>query len=132
MRLPEAIVRAQNDLWLKAVSACSLPAGEKARMLLLPSLNDLFGAVEKERLARSIHPPQLIYVLLAIATLTGAIFVGYALATRERPNWIYMLGFAGTLASATYLVAELEYPRLGRVRVDAIDRQLVDLRETMK
>ena len=42
-----------------------------------------------------------------------------------------MIGFAGTLASATYLVAELEYPRLGRVRVDAIDRQLMDLRETM-
>ena len=53
-------------------------------MLLLPSLNELFGAVEKERLARAIHPPRLIYVLLTIAALTGAVFVGYALATREK------------------------------------------------
>jgi len=71
-------------------------------------------------------------VMLAIAAMTGAMFVGYALATREKPNWIYIIGFAGTLACATYLVAELEYPRLGRVRVDAIDRQLIDLRESMK
>ena len=131
-RQPEAITVAQNDLWLKTVAAVSLPAGEKARMLLLPSMNELFGAVEKERLARAIHPPRLIYVMLVLATLIGAVFVGYAIATAEKRNWLYMLGVAGTIASATYVVAELEYPRLGRVRVDAIDGQLVDLRETMR
>ena len=131
IRQPAEVTRAQNDLWLKTVAAVSLPAGEKARMLLLPSMNELFGAVEKERLARAIHPPRLIYVVLTLATMIGAIFVGYAIATAEKRNWLYMLGVAGTIASATYVVAELEYPRLGRVRVDAIDRQLVDLRETM-
>jgi hypothetical protein len=131
-RQPEAVTLAQNDLWLKTVAAVSLPAGEKARMLLLPSMNELFGAVEQERLARAIHPPRLIYVMLTLATLIGAVFVGYAIATAEKRNWFYMIGIAGTIASATYVVAELEYPRLGRVRVDAIDRQLVDLRETMR
>ncbi|PYP79938.1 MAG: DUF4239 domain-containing protein [Gemmatimonadetes bacterium] len=132
IRQPEAVTRAQNDLWAKAVEVCSTPAGDKARMLLLPSMNELFGAVEKERLARAIHPPRLIYVLLAIAALIGAVFVGYAIATAEKRNWLYMVGVAGTIASATYVVAELEYPRMGRVRVDAIDRTLVDLRESMK
>jgi hypothetical protein len=130
-RQPESVTVAQNDLWLKTVAAVSQPAGEKARMLLLPSMNELFGAVEKERLARAIHPPRLIYVMLTLATLIGAVFVGYAIATAEKRNWLYMLGVAGTIASATYVVAELEYPRLGRVRVDAIDQTLVDLRATM-
>jgi hypothetical protein len=132
LRQTAALTRAQDEVWTSAVDAVSTQAGERARMLLLPSMNELFGAVEKERLARAIHPPRLIYVLLAIATLTGAVFVGYAIATAEKRNWIYMIGIAGTIASATYLVAELEYPRLGRVRVDAIDRTLVDLRATMR
>jgi 1,4-dihydroxy-2-naphthoate octaprenyltransferase len=101
-------------------------------MLLLPSLNELFGAVEKEHVARALHPPRLIYVLLAIATLTGAVFVGYAIATVNARNWLYMIGIAGTIASATYLVAELEFPRLGHVRVDAADRTIIELRESMR
>jgi hypothetical protein len=129
---PAAITRAQDDLWAQSVAACMTPAGETARMLLLPSLNELFGAVEQERLSRVIHPPRLIYALLAVATLIAALFLGYAIATADARNWFYMLGIAGTIASATYVIAELEYPRLGRVQVDAIDRTLVDLRESMK
>jgi hypothetical protein len=129
---PATLVNAQNDLWAASVAACITQAGDKARMLLLPSMNELFGAVEKEHVARSLHPPRLIYVLLAIAALTGAVFVGYAIATVNQRNWLYMIGIAGTIASATYLVAELEYPRLGRVRVDAADRTIIELRASMR
>jgi len=129
---PATLLRAQNDLWTAAVAACVTQAGEKARMLLLPSLNELFGAVEKEHVARALHPPRLVYVLLAIATLTGAVFVGYAIATVNARNWLYMIGIAGTIASATYLVAELEFPRLGHVRVDAADRTIMELRSSMR
>ena len=51
IRQPEAVTRAQNDLWAKAVEVCSTPAGDKARMLLLPSMNELFG-VESQYAAR--------------------------------------------------------------------------------
>ena len=132
LRQGTALTKAQDEVWASAVAAVSTQAGERARMLLLPSMNELFGAVEKERLARAIHPPRLIYILLALATMIGAVFIGYAIATAEKRNWLYMVGVAGTIASATYVVAELEYPRLGRVRVDAIDRTLVDLRATMR
>ena len=132
LRQGAALTKAQDEVWASAVAAVSTQAGERARMLLLPSMNELFGAVEKERLARAIHPPRLIYVLLALATMIGAVFIGYAIATAEKRNWLYMVGVAGTIASATYVVAELEYPRLGRVRVDAIDRTIVDLRATMR
>jgi len=126
-----ALMRAQNSLWSSSVATCLLPEGEKARMLLLPSLNELFGNVEKEQQARNLHPPRLIYVVLIVATMIGAIFVGYAIATVNKRNWIYMLGIAGTIASATYVIAELEYPRHGRVRMDATDWTLTDLRKTM-
>jgi hypothetical protein len=31
-----------------------------------------------------------------------------------------------------YVIIDLEYPRLGLIRVDAADQVLVDLRESMK
>jgi len=129
---PPNVTKAGQALWAQAVAVCLTPAGEKARMLLLPSLNELFDSVDKERLARTVHPPRLIYGLLAAAVLIGAVFVGYALANANRRNWMYMLGLAGTIASVTYVSFELEFPRLGHVRIDAADRTLSDLRSTMR
>ena len=122
---------AEHRLWTLAVAACLAPGGEQARMLLLPGLNELFGAVEQERLARSLHPPYVIFVMLGLAALAAALFVGYAIATTPARNWIYMVGVAATIASATYVIIELEFPRLGLVRVDKADQNLVELRATM-
>src|SRR5213075_2265812 len=61
---PVALTLAQDNLWSRAVAACLATGGEPARMLLLPALNDMFGAVEKERMARRMHPPSVIFVML--------------------------------------------------------------------
>ena len=129
---PAELTRAQDDLWTKSVAVSITPEGEKARMLLLPGLNELFRNVEKERHARAIHPPWVIFALLALSALAGAMFVGYALANAERRNWIYMLGVAATIASASYVIVELEFPRLGIIRIDRADDLLVELRESLR
>jgi hypothetical protein len=43
-----------------------------------------------------------------------------------------MLGFAAAIALTIYAILDIEYPRLGLIRMDAIDHLLVDLRATMK
>jgi len=98
-------------------------------MLLLPALNELFGAVEKERMARRSHPPWLMWLMLGITALAAAVFAGYALPRRR--NWLYILGLAASISIAMYVTIELEYPRLGFVRVDATDQTLIELRKTM-
>jgi hypothetical protein len=42
-----------------------------------------------------------------------------------------MLGFALVVAFAVYVIMDMEYPRLGLIRVDAFDQALVDLRKSM-
>jgi hypothetical protein len=42
-----------------------------------------------------------------------------------------MLAFALVMSLAVYVIIDLEYPRLGLIRVDAFDRTLVDLRADM-
>jgi hypothetical protein len=42
-----------------------------------------------------------------------------------------MLGFSATTALALYLIIDLEYPRVGVIRVNSFDLALVELRESM-
>ncbi|HKN68462.1 MAG TPA: hypothetical protein VJW73_19395 [Gemmatimonadaceae bacterium] len=127
---PPALTRAQNQLWSCAVTASTSPS-TAATALFLSAMNDMFGAVEEERMARRIHPPSIVFAMLGIAALATALFAGYGIASGVTRNWIYMLGVAATIATATYVILELEYPRLGLIRLDAMDQTLVELRATM-
>ena len=129
---PAEVAGAQRELWSKAVAACLAPAGDKARMLLLPSLNDMFGAVEKEKLARRIHPPRIIYVMLIIAGMASAVFAGYALAGGPNRPWLYMVGVATAIAVAMFVILQLEFPRLGLVGIGEMDQALVEMRATLE
>jgi hypothetical protein len=129
---PAPVTRAVNDVWTRAVAVCLTPNGEAARMLVLPALNDMFGVVESERLARRIHPPTLIWVMLGLTAFAAALFAGYGVASKSTRNWLYMIGVAATISVAVYVIIELEYPRLGLVRIDEMDRALSELRAGMR
>lgn len=128
---PVLVSRAEDALWSRAVAACLTSTGEHARMLLLPSLNDLFGVVEKERLSRRLHPPLVIWGMLGIMALMAALLAGYGLANGRTRNWIYMIGLTASVSAAIYVIIELEYPRIGLFRVTAIDQALVEFRATL-
>ncbi len=127
---PVEMTRAQKDVWVRSVAATITVEGDKARMLLLPALNDMFGAVERERLARRMHPPVVIYVMLALATLAASLFGGHAMSAAPKRNWLYILGVAVTVSITAYVILELESPRLGLIQVDAKD--LAQLRANMQ
>jgi hypothetical protein len=43
-----------------------------------------------------------------------------------------MLVVAATMSLTFYVVLDLEFPRLGLIRVDAADQVLIDLRKSME
>jgi hypothetical protein len=62
--------------------------------------------------------------------LFGGILAGHAVAAKER-DWVHSTLFAITLAGAVYVIMDLEYPRLGFIRLDQADQVLVELRQSM-
>jgi hypothetical protein len=54
------------------------------------------------------------------------------MAGSQPRSWTHVLGFAVIMAVTVYVIIDLEYPRLGLIRVDAVDQALVGLRENMK
>jgi hypothetical protein len=131
-RARESAREAEDVVWNLAVAAVTDDGGERARMLVLPAINEVSDAVDAERMAQRLHPPILVWIMLAIAALAGALFAGYGMSTGSRRNWMYILGVAATIAIATFVILELESSRLGLIRIDNVDESLRLLRARMK
>ena len=69
--------------------------------------------------------------MLILLALVGSLLAGYAMPTSQRRDWLHILAFVLTTAIAIYVIIDLEYPRLGLIRVDAIDSALVEVRNAM-
>lgn len=100
-------------------------------MLLLPALNAMFDTAQTRRLATTRHPPPVIYAMLAVVALVGGLLAGHGMAMGRQLSVIHSVGFAVMLATTVYVILDLEYPRLGLIRVDAADAALVELRRSM-
>jgi hypothetical protein len=119
----------QQEIWAKAVAAST--GAQAPTMLLLPALNEMIDITTARTMAAQTHPPTIIFVLLFALALLSALLAGYAMAPAGTRNWIHMVAFALTLAGAVYVILDIEYPRLGAIRVDAFDQVLIELREGM-
>jgi hypothetical protein len=120
----------QQEIWTRAVRLS--PESPPAPMLLLPAINAMIDIASTRTMAAQTHPPTVIFGLLFGLALLSALLAGMAMGSDRRRNWVHMIIFAATLASAVYVIMDLEYPRFGFIRVDAFDRVLVDLRRSMQ
>src|SRR6478672_8754943 len=82
-------------------------------------------------MATRMHPPPVIFAMLLVLTLAGALLAGHAMASHPRWSWTHALALATVMAATVYMIIDLEYPRHGFIRVDAVDEVLVDLRQSM-
>lgn len=78
------------------------------------------------------HPPRIIYALLFGLGLICSVLAGYKMATRQRRNWLHILGFTVITVIVVYVILDVEYPRSGLIRLASADNVLVELRSDMK
>jgi len=120
----------QATLWRLAVDAARASSSPSTQMLVLPPLNEAFD-VATTRAAQSFsHPPAAIYMMLVGLSLVSAFIVGFGMAG-NRHTRIHELAYAAVLASTIWVIIDLEFPRLGLIRVDEIDEVLVQTRKGM-
>jgi hypothetical protein len=68
--------------------------------------------------------------MVIVLMLVSSLLAGDRLA--EGQSWVHMVAFAVTMALVLYVILDLEFPRVGFVRLDAYDQVLVDVRESMR
>ena len=121
----------QNEIWAQAVAAARLPdARPGAELLVMPAMNDMFDIASARIAATTIHPPGIVYFMLIALAFASALLAGYQSAG-ERYDGMRRYGFAVIIAFTVYVIFEIEFPRWGLVRIDAIDQLLVNARASM-
>jgi hypothetical protein len=121
----------QGQIWSRATTACRESANPLTAQLI-PALNEMFDLAATRTAAAQIHPPAIIFVMLGVLALMSALLAGYAMAGGKSRSWIHVLGFALILATTVYVILDLEFPRVGFIRIDAFDQVLVEVRQGMK
>jgi len=121
--------RIQQEIWERGVATSA--DSQSARMLLLPALNEMFDITTTRTMAVQAHPPPVVFGLLFVFALCAALLAGSAMARPQSRHWLHSATFAFALAGSVYVIIDMEYPRLGLIRVDAFDKVLVELRRSM-
>jgi len=123
----------QLAIWKKSVAALQRPdAAPPATIMLVPALNEMIDITTTRVVATQNHPPVAIFLLLAGLSLIGALLVGYGTSLNRDRSWLHNGAFAAILALTVYVIVDLEFPRLGLIRINGADQVLVDLRKTMQ
>ena len=78
-------------------------------------------------LASSVALPVGVVVLLQVGRRAGQARI----ARDPEVSWLHVALFALVMSATVYVTMDLEYPRVGLIRVDAVDRVLVELRWAM-
>jgi hypothetical protein len=98
---------------------------------ILPPVNEMFDLSTSRLMASQQHPPLAVYIMLTVMVLVSAILAGYGMAKSERQSMPHLIGFAAIMSLSVYLTLDIEYPRIGLVRMDSFDQSLIDLRKSM-
>jgi len=123
----------QREIWRESSTACRRSDTTAACLILLPALNDMFDITTTRTVAFQTHQPSVVFLMLALVMLACSLLAGYAMGTGEgRGSRLHAFCFAAVLALSFFVILDLEYPRIGLIRVDWMDRVLEDVRSGMK
>jgi tryptophan-rich sensory protein len=100
--------------------------------LVLSSTNDMIDIANERLQATRTHPPIIVYILLFTLALASAFLVGQDMSVNEKRPLFYMVIFCITISGITYIILDLENPRLGVVRIDIGDKVLVETLKKME
>jgi hypothetical protein len=96
------------------------------------AMSSLFEVARLRAGASEKHPPQIVYIMLFGLGLGGSLLAGFGMAAAAARSWIHMVIFAATLTVTLYTVTDMEYPRLGLIRIENFDHFLVEAYEQMR
>lgn len=122
----------QGQIWKQAVESCNKAASPAVTSLVLSSLNEMIDITTTRAVASRTHPPAVVFVLVLALLLTCSVLAGYGTSASKKHSWLHLAGFAFTMAITVYVILDIEFPRVGMVRINYVDQVLVDLRDSMK
>ncbi|MBN8459073.1 MAG: DUF4239 domain-containing protein [Verrucomicrobia bacterium] len=121
----------QQEIWDHLVAATKRDRSLPLAQTVLPPANEMFDLGNSRLLASRQHPPVAVFGMLGVLVLISGLLAGFGMAKSDRQSPLHVVGFAAVMALSIYFILDIEYPRLGLIRIDAFDQALTELRATM-
>lgn len=122
----------QKKIWTMAQEAVRADSWNTAGMLLMPALNEMIDVTAERTMAAKSHTPSIIFILLLILALFSSAMAGYAMSKSGWRNAFHWVVFAAVISVTVYVIIDLEFPRLGMIRLDVADEVLIQLRDSIR
>jgi hypothetical protein len=121
----------QRRLWTEASTAAMSTPDTRPAMIALPAINEMIDVTTARDAAQWMHVPIALFALLIALALACGFFAGLGMSKNPRPNKIHIVAFAGTLALTAYVIANIEFPRVGLTALRLFDTLLIQVRQQM-
>ena len=121
-----------DEIWkavVRAVEDTAYPQKLVAAQIL-PQLSDMFTASENQRLTSKFHPPPIIIQALVGLAFIGSLIAGYNMGIEKSRDWLLTIIFVLLMSGTIYVIMGLEYPRLGKDKLENFDVELITLRKS--
>lgn len=121
----------QGEIWSRTVALARETGAPPAMGLLLPAVNQMGEILTTRIEATKYHPPFPIFFMLGLFALMAAFLSGYGMAGDKSRSLLHIVGFAVAVSLTLFIILNMEYPRLGYIRLDSADTVLIELRQRM-
>ena len=128
----DKILGLKKNIWDATITVCPQDSFRPSCSLAIPALATAFEVATLRLGAAEKHPPQIVYMMLFGLGLGSSLLAGFSMAAAPARSWIHMVVFAGALAITLYVITDIEFPRLGLVRIENYDHFLLDVFERMQ
>lgn len=123
----------QSALWTKAVAATQAPGAANAiTAQAIAALSTAFDISAARVAALETHPPRELFWLLGVLTLLSALLAGFSMGAAQTRSVLHITAFALIMAGTVYVILDLEFPRVGLIRIDEADRFIQEARQSMR
>ncbi len=122
----------QQQIWARAAAVSHVDQTQHVARVLLPALNEMIDVTTARTVALRTRLPTPILILLIAVALVSAMIAGYAMAERSRRSLLHSVLYAAAVAITVYVVLDLDNPRIGLIRLDATERLLRDLYDSIR
>ena len=99
--------------------------------LAFGGLNETFGYPLDQAVMRGMHPPWIVFAMLFGLALLCAFLAGLDQAGDTHRSWFRILVYPITMSAISWVILDLEFPRIGVFQVSSFDEMLITLRATM-
>jgi hypothetical protein len=124
-------IAVQHRIWKTVVTANETDPNHGLTQLVVPSMSKMFEAFHSGINMSLIHPPPVVFFLLVGLACLGGFLVGYNVAESKQKHPVHVICYILLTAFIIYLILNLEYPRVGFIRLATFDQMLIDVREDM-